>query len=126
MNVRVLQTYFYLIEGAEDSTSADARSEEQILEFVEGLNELVGALQTYEYDTEEVIQSLFYDQAKATFGESKADIRDFFKMLYMFLFQRTSGPRWGQFVHIFGVDQFVDLCMRKIEASDDLIDLRRA
>jgi len=56
----------------------------------------------------EAIQALFYTHAKQAFGEEKESIRRFFALLYLLLFGRDHGPRWGQFVAIAGVPFFCE------------------
>jgi len=85
--------------------------------FLEGLSELVSELQLLRLEewTEKNIQAEFYDAAKLTFGDEKASIREFFKMLYMVIFQSQSGPRWGQFLMIAGLDRFVEIIRERSE-----------
>lgn len=51
----------------------------------------------------------FYDAAKETFDGDKTQIRTWFTWLYLVIFQRPNGPRWGEFVKFYGVENFVDL-----------------
>lgn len=53
--------------------------------------------------------ALFYDAAKAVFDNDAAQLRTYFSWLYLVIFQRDEGPRWGDFVEILGVDEFVSL-----------------
>lgn len=76
-----------------------------------GLGEVIDGL-TPHMD-EEAIQSLFYEAAKDNAGDERGAMRDFFRYLYQFVLQSPSGPRWGQFVTIIGVDGFIDLVQRR-------------
>jgi len=51
--------------------------------------------------------TLFYDAAKATFDDDRSQIRTWFGWLYLVMFQRHEGPRWGEFVEAYGVDNFI-------------------
>lgn len=82
------------------------RTELEIQSFIGGINRLVEEIGGLASSDEETIQSLFYDVAKTTFGESKEQIREFFKLMYLILFSKDNGPRWGQFVLMLGVDEF--------------------
>ena len=53
--------------------------------------------------------AVFYDAAKSVFDNDAAQLRTYFSWLYLVLFQRDEGPRWGDFVEILGVDEFVSL-----------------
>ena len=57
----------------------------------------------------------FYDAAKATFDHDKTQIRTWFGWLYMIIFERAEGPRWGDFVSVYGPTEFVDLVRRRLE-----------
>lgn len=125
MRVRELQTHLYLLEAQKPPVDAPdewydpsspsyvrdtPRDAETLLAFLrasDGLYEDVGNLSTSA--TPEEIQALFYHYAKITFGEEKNDIREFFKLLYLVIFQRDSGPRWGEFINIIGKDKFLEI-----------------
>jgi len=70
-----------------------------------GVNLLIARLQVEKVWTEEEIQFEFYEVAKEIYG--KENIREFFKLLYLLIFDKESGPRWGQFVYIIGISLFV-------------------
>jgi lysyl-tRNA synthetase class I len=57
----------------------------------------------------------FYDAAKRTFDEDKKQIRTWFSWLYLIMFQRAEGPRWGDFVQIYGADEFVAFVRTRLE-----------
>lgn len=59
--------------------------------------------------------TLFYDAAKRTFNNDKTQIRTYFLWLYYVIFQRPEGPRWGDFVEIYGVEEFAALTHRRFE-----------
>jgi lysyl-tRNA synthetase class I len=64
--------------------------------------------------TGEEIQTLMYDIAKKFSGDSKDIIRDFFSDLYCVLFNKKSGPRWGVFISLYGIENFMILVMNKM------------
>jgi lysyl-tRNA synthetase class I len=55
----------------------------------------------------------FYDAAKATFGEERSSIRTYFRWLYLVAFGYENGPRWGEFVDIYGVQNFQVFLIRR-------------
>lgn len=99
---------------------------EDVRRFIVNVGYLLGRLQTlyllyrtfdddYEWSeeipnpwTEEEIQAVFYSYAKSCFGEDKKEIRQFFIYLYQIVTDTSSGPRWGQFVMIYGLDNFIE------------------
>lgn len=91
------------------------RTELEIQTFISGVERLLNEIKNLTQKDEERIQSLFYDVAKTTFGETKEQIREFFKLMYLILFSKDNGPRWGQFVLMFGVDEFVDYANKRFE-----------
>lgn len=85
---------------------------ERVRMFLEGLGGLLVRLQELHDDpdgwTEENIQFEFYEAAKATFGTEKTQIREFFIYAYLLMTRTPNGPRWGQFVIMFGLDHFME------------------
>jgi hypothetical protein len=73
--------------GSDGITIASIR--EEFPPFLRGVSRIVDRLQEVEEDETE-IQAIFYDEAKATFGEDKKSIRKFFRLLYIFLFDVRS------------------------------------
>ena len=59
--------------------------------------------------------TLVYDAAKETFDHDKTQLRTFFAWLYLVVFQRDEGPRWGDFIEVYGVDNFVALVRQRFE-----------
>lgn len=57
--------------------------------------------------------TLFYDAAKTTFDHDKTLLRTYFSWLYLVLFQVNEGPRWGDFVTVYGVEEFTNLVRRR-------------
>lgn len=101
------QNQWYAPRGASESVV----DSEQVKNFIIGTGSLLAALQGLQQRgelTEENIQFQFYEFAKATFGTEKAEIRQFFLYLYQMMTNTPNGPRWGQFVMIFGLDNFVE------------------
>lgn len=68
-----------------------------------------------EDDPSSEYMTLFYDAAKEVFDHDKTKIRTYFLWLYLVLFQRPDGPRWGEFVQIYGVEDFVTFACQRFE-----------
>lgn len=58
---------------------------------------------------------LFYDAAKDIYDHDKKMIREYFRRLYLVAFGYPDGPRWGEFVEIYGVENFIDLIHDRLE-----------
>lgn len=90
-------------------------TQEEVESFVTRLLELLNNLQQLNDDTPPAdIMTLFYDAAKAAFGEEGRSIRRFFILLYLVILQTDSGPRWGEFVSVYGIPNFVDLVFERL------------
>jgi lysyl-tRNA synthetase class I len=85
---------------------------DQVVIFINETVELLRQLEDLELDPNEDAASqymrLFYEAAKRTFNYDKSQIRTYFRWLYLVVFQKPDGPRWGEFVEIYGVDEFIN------------------
>jgi len=81
--------------------------------FIVRTEQLLVDLVTLELTDEEPVSkqymTLFYDAAKDVFDHDKTQLRTYFAWLYLVLFQRPEGPRWGEFVEIYGADEFATM-----------------
>lgn len=122
--INQFQAYFYLLEAEQMPVDAPdewfeprhenvSRSQEQVATFITHAYKLIDDLALLE--TEEEYQVAFYDRAKKAFGEDKASIKTFFEMLYLLIFHRAHGPRWGQFVALIGRDDFRTRLQQRLE-----------
>lgn len=59
-------------------------------------------------DTEADIQWLLYEIGKRHFGTGKNELNFWFRCIYTIMFGTTTGPRIGTFIHIFGVENFLN------------------
>lgn len=85
--------------------------------FTEQVNGLISDIEALDDPSdEEAVQFIFYERAKAAFGEEKSSIREFFKMLYLVVLEKPDGPRWGQFVALTGRDEFLSRLRKRMEA----------
>lgn len=86
---------------------------DRVSRFVSETEQLLVDLENLQIDQDQPVaaqyMSLFYESAKRTFDYDKSEIRTYFKWLYLVVFQKTDGPRWGEFVEIYGVKNFVNL-----------------
>jgi lysyl-tRNA synthetase class I len=97
-------------EWFEPRTENSDRFRAPVITFLHGMSRLVDVLRTLDAGTpEEDIQYHFYEVAKASFGEDRRAIREFFRLGYLFIMWSYSGPRWGQFVAIQGISEFIAL-----------------
>ena len=85
--------------------------QDRLQRFIVRVEQLLGELGSIVLDEDEPIppqyMTLFYDAAKDVFDHDKAQLRQFFAWLYWVVFQVRQGPRWGDFVHIYGAPEFI-------------------
>jgi len=82
------------------------------------MNEL---LRLYGQGSAEYIRAC-YDAAKRTFGDQRSSIRQYFQWLYTIMFGYPNGPRWGDFIEIYGVGDFIDLYYERLESVFDRVE----
>lgn len=89
----------------------------RLYQFIYHTENLLIQLEQLELDPDEPpatqYMSLVYEAAKATFDQDKTQLRTYFAWLYMVVFQRDEGPRWGDFIDVLGVEEFVALVRRR-------------
>jgi lysyl-tRNA synthetase class I len=101
-------------EGVNDFTVDTAR----LARFIECTHGLLSALEALVLDDTEhspQYMTLFYDAAKDCFDHDKTQLRTYFAWLYLVLFQVPAGPRWGEFVCVYGVDNFCAMVRRRFD-----------
>jgi lysyl-tRNA synthetase class I len=76
-------------------------------------------LETLELDPDEPVapqyMTLFYDAAKDVFDHDKTQLRTYFAWLYFVIFQRKEGPRWGEFVQVYGAANFTAFVRQRFQ-----------
>jgi len=75
----------------------------RVRRFLDDLDDLLVDLPSIEPEN---YMARFYEAAKKTFDHDKSQIRTWFMWLYLIVFQMPEGPRWGEFVEIYGPDNF--------------------
>lgn len=108
--VRKIAAWFYLRELAECEFTCVDRAERTAL-LIRHLRDNLPLSGDIEAD----IMKVFYDGAKAHFGLAGSDIRAAFECLYLFLFGDRSGPRWGTFCSLVGVDKFLEMINDRLD-----------
>jgi len=103
-----------------DPTYALIVSNEVYLDrFIERTQTLMLELTNLELNDDESsaqqYMTLFYNAAKDVFDGDKSRIRQYFEWLYFLVFERFEGPRWGDFVDIYGVEAFVNRVYERME-----------
>jgi hypothetical protein len=97
-------------------TSSPVISLSRVETLLHGLGGLLERLQTLPVPLdEEAVQYEFYEAAKATFGSDRAEIREFFMYLYQIVTRTPNGPRWGQFICLFGLDNFLEVLQDRFD-----------
>lgn len=117
-----LSAYFFNIEYYDDPNIEISRDEIQIRHneagvFISAANDLIDRLEKTEADNETDIMTIFYDIGKQYFGEDKKQLFRFFALLYMVIWGKTVGPRFGVFAILFGKNEFVALIRDRLSAS---------
>ncbi len=64
--------------------------------------------------SEDEIQNHFYAIARGI-GYDKSNMRQWFLLLYQVLFGQDHGPKFGSFIKIFGINNFLNLIQQSIE-----------
>jgi len=107
----------YDLEFYAPSTERDAVTQylTTATKFLTKMSSLVKVLRALPIDaTEEEIQFEFYEEAKRDIGDDKSQIREFFKLIYLFIFDSWSGPRFGQFVKVQGIPEFIAMVENRL------------
>lgn len=73
------------------------------------LSELVDFVPNDDEEVSPQYMALFYDAAREVFDGDRRMIRTYFSWLYLVIFHRAEGPRWGDFVVAYGADNFVSM-----------------
>lgn len=98
---------------------------DEAMRFCDSLSSLIDNLLALEVVESEPHTSqymtVFYDAAKAAFDGDRGQIRVYFRMLYVLVFHREEGPRWGDFVDIYGREAFVNLLQTRISELNQLL-----
>lgn len=68
-----------------------------------------------EESTDEEIQRIFYDVGKENMGEE--NLRRFFALLYLLIWYKSSGPRFGVFGRMFGLENFIGLIRTRFDEA---------
>ena len=106
-----------LEEWSSLSESSESPCSARLERFLVETEALISRLEELELDSEEAASAQymteFYDAAKLTFDQDRTQVRTYFRWLYIVLFYREDGPRWGEFVEALGVDSFVELVRRR-------------
>lgn len=105
-----------LREWSERSENLDL-DQNALQRFIDRTETLLRELETFEPDVDQEIRpqymSLFYEAAKDVFDGDKKMIRTYFEWLYLVIFCRPEGPRWGEFVTVYGQQEFVNMTRRR-------------
>jgi hypothetical protein len=76
--------------------------------FIKRTETLLRAVEDASEGTEPAdYMAMFYDAAKDVFDQDKSMIRTYFMWLYLVFMGTREGPRWGDFVVLYGVDDFL-------------------
>lgn len=85
-----------------------------LVKFLKDVDDLLDRLDERELRNDTDFMVDFYDAAKATFDGDKTQIRTWFKWLYLIVFQKPDGPRWGEFVQIYGAKPFREKLYKRL------------
>lgn len=82
------------------------RLERFILRVEVLLDDLIELELDPDIDASQQYMSLVYDAGRDVFDQDTTQLREFFRWFYLVVFQRPEGPRWGDFINVYGVEQF--------------------
>ena len=83
-------------------------------DVLDGVDQLRSFLVDYDGDDAEEIQSAAYSAGK----DNDIDLGRWFKAMYRLLLGQDSGPRLGTFIHLYGVDDTVELIDERLQTLD--------
>lgn len=113
-NVNAISAYFFFKDNIDDPNVELSKDEENALRmaaqtFVDACTELLEVLSSQTFDNELDAQTPFYDVGKKYYGTDKKELLSFFARVYLILFERKFGPRFGVFVLLLGQDAFIKM-----------------
>ena len=100
------------VVNAEDYVPANVDYNDLADRFIASVNEAFELLPSVE---ESQIQYELYEIGKRHFGTEKDQLRNFFKCFYSIFFGYENGPRLGEFINIYGKDEFLDTLRQRCE-----------
>lgn len=124
--IQTLSAYFFNIEYFDDPNIEVLREEidnrhNEASNFIIASKDLIERIRNLESTEGVDIQTVFYDIGKQYFGEEKTDLFRFFEMLYMTIWERKVGPRFGVFAELYGKNEFADLIDERLDYAMDWI-----
>lgn len=103
INNQELAAYLFLMENKMDPNAEIVTTDEY--EFrAKALNNCLADF--HNLSDELTLESEIYEIGKRHYGTDKVILRNFFKDVYLFLLQKSDGPRLAVLVSIFGLDNF--------------------
>ncbi len=108
-----IAAYFFYIWDTDQDQNRELNREEvswyldTANKFMGGVSDLLMNLSFLREDSEEEIQYYLYEVGKKWFGIKK-ELLLWFKCLYSIFFGYSDGPRIGTFIHIFGIEPFLN------------------
>jgi hypothetical protein len=92
---------------------------DRLSRFIVRTDALLQELEQLELDPDEPAapqyMTLFYEAAKDVFDQDKTQLRTYFAWLYFVIFQRKEGPRWGEFVQVYGATNFAAFVRQRFQ-----------
>jgi lysyl-tRNA synthetase class I len=104
------------VQAWSEGTDAFEVDVDRLDQFITNTNTMLSALETLVLEDGPhgpQYMILFYDAAKETFDHDKKLLRTYFSWLYLVVFGVNEGPRWGDFVTVYGVPEFTALVRRR-------------
>jgi lysyl-tRNA synthetase class 1 len=89
--------------------------------FMPTVPDLVSRLRSTDASTSADIMVHFYDVGKQYFGEEKQQLFRFFALLYLVIWGKSAGPRFGEFAVLYGRDNFANLIEEKFAEAKTFI-----
>lgn len=82
--------------------------------FINSCTELLSIIDSFDGMEDADIQFHLYEIGKKYYGQDKADLKQWFRHLYLLMMKQEAGPRWGTYIKCFGPSNFKILLENKL------------
>jgi lysyl-tRNA synthetase class I len=98
---------FLYVRGLVDENSPTIYIQDRAEKLEDSLRKLLAKLEELaDQDSEDAIQSVFYEAGKIHFGQ---ELRWWFQVIYQIFLKQNDGPRLGQFVKLVSLDYVISV-----------------
>lgn len=115
---RELAAFLFFKWNQDDSNKELAPGEQQYYlkvsqQVIDACSDILVNLENVDNSGSE-LQWYMYEVGKRYFGTTKDELNFWFKCIYTVVFQTITGPRIGEFIYIFGIEEFLDKLEKRL------------